>query len=140
MFLMLQFHVKSYKISGSCHHYLMDFSEIFTSERYHRDMKALKILASNSKHFRICGTLINDKLVCLGWHFKYYFFFDNFCFKQSLVLKIWKFIEYFFWLKKFKNDIEIPLKPTGFELSENPVKIYHSVYICKRKRCGTLTG
>ena len=31
------------------------FLEIFTSSRYHRDMKALKILASNSKHFRIYG-------------------------------------------------------------------------------------
>ena len=30
----------------------------------------------------------NDKLVCLEWHFKYYFFFENFCFKQSPVLKI----------------------------------------------------
>ena len=31
----------------------MDFFEIFTSGRYHTDMKALRILASNSKHFRI---------------------------------------------------------------------------------------
>ena len=29
---------------------------ILTSNRYHRDMKALKILASNSKNFRIYGT------------------------------------------------------------------------------------
>ena len=34
----------------------MDCFEIFTSARYHRDMKALEILASNSKHFRIYGT------------------------------------------------------------------------------------
>ena len=33
--------------------YLMDFLEIFTSGRYHRDMKILKILASNSKQFRV---------------------------------------------------------------------------------------
>ena len=44
---------------------------------------------------------------------------------------------YLFWLKKFKNDTEIALKPTDFELSENPINIYHSVYICERKRCGT---
>ena len=31
------------------------FFEIFISGRYHRDMEALKILASNSKHFRIYG-------------------------------------------------------------------------------------
>ena len=31
----------------------MDFSEIFASGRYHRDMKILKILASNSKQFRV---------------------------------------------------------------------------------------
>ena len=48
-----EFYVKSYKISGSCHPYLMDFFENFTSARYYRDMNALYILASNSKHFRI---------------------------------------------------------------------------------------
>ena len=31
----------------------MDFSEPFTSGRYHRDMKILKILASNSRQFRV---------------------------------------------------------------------------------------
>ena len=87
----------------------MDFFEIFTSSRYHRDMKALKILAPNSNISEFMVLLINGKLVCLGWHFKYYFFFDN-CFKQPLVLKIhWGM---FFSLKKFKNDIEIGLKPT----------------------------
>ena len=34
----------------------MDVFEIFTSDRYHGDMKALKILASNSKYFRIYDT------------------------------------------------------------------------------------
>ena len=33
----------------------MDFLEIFTSDRYHRDMKILKILAYNSKRFRVYG-------------------------------------------------------------------------------------
>ena len=33
----------------------MDFLEIFTSGRYHREMKILKILASNSKRFRVYG-------------------------------------------------------------------------------------
>ena len=33
----------------------MDFLEIFTSGRYHRDMKTLKILVSNSKRFRVYG-------------------------------------------------------------------------------------
>ena len=40
--------------------------------------------------------------------------------------------------KTIQNDIEIALEPTGFELQENPIKIYYSVYICKRKRCGTI--
>ena len=31
----------------------MDFLEIFTSGRCHRDMKILKILASNSERFRV---------------------------------------------------------------------------------------
>ena len=33
----------------------MDFIEIFTSDRYHRDMKILKILTSNSNPFRVYG-------------------------------------------------------------------------------------
>ena len=33
----------------------MDFLEIFTGGRYDRDMKVLKILASNSKRFRVYG-------------------------------------------------------------------------------------
>ena len=33
------------------------FLEIFTSGRYHRDMKIVKILASNSKQFRVYGML-----------------------------------------------------------------------------------
>ena len=35
--------------------HLMDFLEIFASGRYHRDMKILKMLASNTKRFRIYG-------------------------------------------------------------------------------------
>ena len=34
----------------------MDSFEIFTSGRYHMDMRALKILASNSYHLRFYGT------------------------------------------------------------------------------------
>ena len=58
MFLMGQFHVKSYKITELCHPYLMDFFKIFNTGSYHRDVTALKILPSNSKHFRIYGTFI----------------------------------------------------------------------------------
>ena len=49
-----QFHTK---LSRSCHPYLTDFLEIFTSGRYQRDMKILKIFASNSKQFRVYGIL-----------------------------------------------------------------------------------
>ena len=31
------------------------FKNFFTNGRYHRDMKILKILASNSKQFRVYG-------------------------------------------------------------------------------------
>ena len=45
------------------------FLEFFTNGRYHRDMKILKILASNSKRFRVHGIFkkwqINDDRV--GW-------------------------------------------------------------------------
>ena len=36
----------------------MDFLEISTSGEYHRDMKILRILASNSKRFRLYGIFI----------------------------------------------------------------------------------
>ena len=47
-----QFHVK---LSRACHPYFMDFLGVFTSGRYHRDMKILKILASNSKQIDDIG-------------------------------------------------------------------------------------
>ena len=43
------------KLSRACHPYLVDFLEIFTSGRCHGDMKILKILAFNTKWFRVYG-------------------------------------------------------------------------------------
>ena len=42
------------------------FFEILTSDRYHRDMTVFKILASNSKHFRIYGTF-NKLQIGVPW-------------------------------------------------------------------------
>ena len=39
------------------------FFGIFTNSRYHRDMKAMKILASNSKHFKIYSILKKWQIV-----------------------------------------------------------------------------
>ena len=117
---------------GSCRPYLMDFFfEIFTSGRHHRDMKALKILASKSKNCRIHGTFNKWQIGVPRLRFSILLFL---IISVSNNLWPWKFTGYGFLLKKFKNDIEIALKHTGFELQENPVKIYHSLYICKRKR------
>ena len=44
----------------------MDFLEIFTSGKYHRDMKILKILASNSSGSEFMAFLKNDKLMMIG--------------------------------------------------------------------------
>ena len=45
----------------------MDFLEIFNSGRYLKDMEILKILASNSKRFRVYGIFktlqINDRQI-----------------------------------------------------------------------------
>ena len=49
-----QFHAE---LSRPFHPYLMDFFLIFASGRYHGDMKIIKILASNSKQFRVYGIL-----------------------------------------------------------------------------------
>ena len=61
----------------------MGFLEIFTSGRYQRDMKILKILASNSKRFGVYGIFktlqIDDDKG--GGPAKYNNFLDNFCLK-----------------------------------------------------------
>ena len=54
-----QFHAK---LSRACHPYLVDFLEIFTRGRYQRDMK---ILAFNSKEFRVQG-ITNCKLMVIS--------------------------------------------------------------------------
>ena len=55
-------------------HELMDLLEIFTSGWYHKDMKTLKILASNSKQFKVNGIfkkrqIDNDRGGCQILHF-----------------------------------------------------------------------
>ena len=64
----------------------MDILEMFTSGRYHRDMKILKILASKSKRFRVYGIFTKlqtdvDTGEGGGGLHKYYNFLDNFRFK-----------------------------------------------------------
>ena len=54
----------------------MDFLKIFTISRYHRVIKVLKILTSNSKQFRVYGILKNDKLMMIEVVAKYYIFLD----------------------------------------------------------------
>ena len=45
--------------------YLIDFFKIFTGGGYHRDMKALKILPSNPKYFRIYGIFKKWQYFCV---------------------------------------------------------------------------
>ena len=56
----------------------MDFLEIFTSGSYDRDMKILKILASNSKRVIFKKWQIDDDK---GEGTKYNKFLDNLCLK-----------------------------------------------------------
>ena len=56
-------------------------------------MKALKILASNSKNFGIHGTFHKWQIGVPWLRFSILLFFDNFCFKQPMVLEI-----YWVWL------------------------------------------
>ena len=58
-----------------------DSLEFFTSDRYHRDMKILKILASNSSSSEFMAFLTNDKLMMIEGVAKYYIFLDNFWLK-----------------------------------------------------------
>ena len=80
----------------------MDFLEIFTSGSYDRDMKILKILASNSKRVRVYGIFrqwqIDDDKGG-GCQIRQFF-------KVTFGLK--NSPGYDFWLKKLKNDIKFP--------------------------------
>ena len=89
------------------------FFEIFTSGRHQRDMKALKILASKSNNFKIYGTFNKWQIGVPRLRFSILLFL---IISVSNNLWSWKFTGYGFWLKKFKNDIEIALKHNGFEL------------------------
>ena len=59
----------------------MNFLEIFTSGKYHRGMKVLKILASDSKWFRVYGIFNKWKIDDDSGLAKYYIFLDNFSLK-----------------------------------------------------------
>ena len=47
----------------------MDVLEDFTSGKYHRDMKILKILASNAKQLRVYGIF----KMCMPYSYSYYY-------------------------------------------------------------------
>ena len=57
------------------------FLEIFTKGRYHRDMKIQKILASNSKRFRVYGIFKRWEVDDDRGAARYNVFLDNFCLK-----------------------------------------------------------
>ena len=52
----------------------MDFLESFASGRYHRDMKTLKILAPNTKRFRVYGIMNKWKIDVIEGVAQYYIF------------------------------------------------------------------
>ena len=87
------------------------FFEIFTSGRCHRKMKTLKILASNSKHFRIYGTFNKWQIGVPRLTFQILLFL------RSVLLQTASGREnspgYVFWLKKSKSDIKFALKDTA---------------------------
>ena len=91
----------------------MDFLEIFTSVRYHGDMKILKILDTNSNRFTNYGIFKKWQVDEDSGIAKYNIFLDNFYLKNS---GLKDFPGYVFWLKKLKNDIKTALKPTGIKL------------------------
>ena len=80
-------------------------------------MKILKITPSGSDFMSF---LKSDKLVIEGGGGS----------------QIQHFLRYL--LHKIRSDIEISLKPTGIKLSADPIKIYHTVYVCGKKTCGTI--
>ena len=102
------------KSSSSCHPYLMGFFKLFTSGRYHKDMKILKILAFNSKWFRFYGIFKKWKIDDREEPSQILHFLRLLLLKMASGLKYSP--GYVFWLMKLKNGIDIVLKPTGIEL------------------------
>ena len=130
----MEFYVKSYKISGLCHPYLMDFFENFTSARYHIDMNALYILASNSKYFRIYGIFLKA-----NWCASYDILNTTFSLITAVSTNLWswKFTGLCFLTHEIQKWHWNSLKTYWF-WAITPIKMYHSVHACKRKRCGTI--
>ena len=83
----------------------------FLGSRYHREMKTRKILASNSKHFRIYGTFNKWQIGVPRLTFQILLFL------RSILLQTASGREnspgYIFWLKKSKSDIKFVLKDTA---------------------------
>ena len=84
---------------------------VFTSSRYHRDMKILKILAFNSKRFRFMEFFKNDKLMMIEWGGKILQFLSNLSLKWSPVLKI--ALGMFFDSRNSKMTSKLPYKLLG---------------------------
>ena len=76
------------------------FLEIFTSGRYHKDMKILKILAPNSKHFRIYNIFLVASADILN---------PTFSLITSVSNNVWKFTGVYFLTQEIQNGIEIAL-------------------------------
>ena len=98
-------------------------------------MKALKIFTSNSKHFRISSTFnkwqINVSRLTLNTTFSLITSVSN-------NLWSWKFTAGCFLTQEIEKWHRNCPKTSWFWGIRNPIKIYRSVYICKRKRCGTI--
>ena len=65
----------------------MDFLKTFTSGRYQRDIKILKILASNSSGSEFMAFLKNDKLMMIGGGGQIQHFFRKLLLKITYGLK-----------------------------------------------------
>ena len=111
----------------------MNFFEICTSGRYHRDMKILKMLASNSKRFRFYsifkiwqignGNALANILNTTSSQITY----------AQNKLWPWKFSLVCFLTKEFQKWYVKCSKTYCYWAIRKSYQIYHAVYICKRE-------
>ena len=111
----------------------MDFFEICTSDRYHRDMKILKMLASNSKRLRFYsifkkwkignGNALANILNTTSSQITY----------AQNKLWPWKFSLVCFLTKEFQKWYVKCSKTYCYWAIRRSYQIYHAVYICKKE-------
>ena len=111
----------------------MDFFEICTSDRYHRDMKILKMLASNSKRLRFYSIFKKWKIGNGNALANILNTTSSQITSAQNKLWSWKLSWVSFLTQKFQKWYVKCSKTYCYWAIRRSYQIYHAVYICKKE-------